>query len=106
MSDPAFSSQHSRALVAQLKRSRIYRDYEQAFRETTGLPITLRPIEAFDLPHQGDPKESPFCALMAQSNKSCAACLQLQRRVEEEARRLERLSRERQSPELPHRWRR
>jgi AraC-like DNA-binding protein/ligand-binding sensor protein len=78
--------QQSRAIVAQLKRSRIFRDYEQAFRETTGLPITLRPIEAFDLPHHGDPKESPFCALMAQSNKSCAACLQLQRRVEEEAR--------------------
>src|SRR5688572_15827623 len=86
MSDIPFSAQHSRSLVAQLKRSRIYRDYEQAFRETTGLPITLRPIEAFDLPHHGDPKESPFCALMAQSNKSCAACLQLQRRVEEEAR--------------------
>ena len=86
MSDNAFSAQHSRSLVAQLKRSRIYRDYEQAFRETTGLPITLRPIEAFDLPHQGDPKESPFCALMGKSNKSCAACLQLQRRVEEEAR--------------------
>jgi AraC-like DNA-binding protein/ligand-binding sensor protein len=86
MSDDAFSAQHSRSLVAQLKRSRIYRDYEQAFRETTGLPITLRPTEAFDLPHRDDPKESPFCALMGQSNKSCAACLQLQRRVEEEAR--------------------
>ncbi len=78
--------QQSRTLVAHLKRSRIFRDYEQAFRETTGLPIALRPIEAFDLPHHGDPKENPFCGLMAQSNKSCAACLQLQRRVEEEAR--------------------
>ncbi len=76
----------SRALVAQLKRSQIFRDYEQAFRDTTGLPINLRPIEAFDLPHHGDPKENPFCALMAQSNHSCAACLQLQKRVEEEAR--------------------
>jgi AraC-like DNA-binding protein len=83
---PTVNAQQSRTLVAQLKRSRVYRDYEQAFRETTGLPITLRPIEAFDLPHHGDPKESPFCALMAQSNHSCAACLQLQRRVEEEAR--------------------
>lgn len=80
------NSQQSRALVAQLRRSRIYRDYEQAFRETTGLPIALRPIEAFDLPHHGDPKENRFCALMAQSNKSCAACLQLQQRVEQEAR--------------------
>ena len=80
------SSQQSRVLVAQLRRSQIFRDYENAFRETTGLPITLRPIEAFDLPHHGDPKESPFCALMAKSNHSCAACLQLQRKVEEQAR--------------------
>ncbi len=86
MSDHPVNAQQSRALVAQLKRSRIYRDYEQAFRETTGMPIALRPIEGFDLPHHGDPKESPFCALMAQANRSCAACLQLQKRVEEEAR--------------------
>lgn len=76
----------SRQLVGQLKRSQIYRDYEQAFREATGLPINLRPIESFDLPHHGDPKENPFCALMATTNQSCAACLQLQRRVEEQAR--------------------
>jgi AraC-like DNA-binding protein/ligand-binding sensor protein len=80
------SAQQSRTLVNQLRRSQMYRDYEQAFRETTGFPITLRPVEAFDLPHHGDPNEAPFCALMAQSNHSCAACLQLQRRVEEEAR--------------------
>jgi AraC-like DNA-binding protein len=75
----------SRTLVAQLRRSQIFRDYERAFRETTGLPLTLRPLEAFDLPHRGDPKEAPFCALMSQSNHSCAACLQLQRQVEREA---------------------
>jgi AraC-like DNA-binding protein/ligand-binding sensor protein len=80
------SAQHSRALVAQLRRAQIFRDYEQAFRETTGLPLNLRPIEAFDLPHHGDPKENPFCALMARTNHSCAACLQLQKRVEQEAR--------------------
>src|SRR5579885_88265 len=79
-------AQQSRAIVAQLKRSPIFRDYAQAFRETPGLPITLRPIEAFDLPHHGDPKENKFCLLMAQSNHSCAACLQLQKKVEEEAR--------------------
>jgi AraC-like DNA-binding protein len=73
-------------MVDQLRQSRIYRDYEQAFRETTGLPINLRSIEAFDLPHHGDPKENPFCSLMAGSNRTCSACLQLQRKVEEEAR--------------------
>lgn len=80
------SAHDSRVLVAQLKRSQVYRDYERAFRETTGLPLALRPTEAFDLPHHGDPKESPFCALMSRSNHSCAACLQMQKKVEESAR--------------------
>jgi AraC-like DNA-binding protein/ligand-binding sensor protein len=80
------AAQRSRIAVAQLRRSEIYRDYERAFRDTTGLPLKLRPIESFDLPHHDDPNEAPFCALMAQSNKSCAACLQLQKKVEQEAR--------------------
>ena len=80
------NTRQSRDLVQRLRESQIFRDYEKAFRDTTGLPINLRPIEAFDLPHHGDPKEAPFCSLMAQSNQTCAACLQLQKRVEEEAR--------------------
>jgi len=79
------SSKRSRTFVEQLKRSKIYRDYEQSFRDTTGLPINLRALEAFDLPHHKDPNENPFCALMGKSNQSCAACLQLQKRVEVEA---------------------
>lgn len=85
MPTPEARNKRSRALVEQLKRSDIYRDYAKAFRETTGLPFNLRAIEAFDLPHAGDPKENPFCALMARTNQSCAACLQLQRKVEEQA---------------------
>ena len=85
MVTPVDNTRQSRELVKQLKESEIFRDYEKAFRDTTGLPINLRPIEAFDLPHHGDPKESPFCVLMAQTNQSCAACLQLQKKVEEEA---------------------
>ncbi len=86
MPTPEARAKRSRAVVEQLKRSDIYRDYEKAFRETTGLPINLRPIESFDLPHAHDPKQSPFCALMARTNQSCAACLQLQRKVEDQAR--------------------
>ena len=51
----------------------------------TGLPFNLRATRAFDLALNGDPKENPFCALMARTNQSCAACLQLQGRLEEEA---------------------
>ncbi|HNC24758.1 MAG TPA: PocR ligand-binding domain-containing protein [Opitutaceae bacterium] len=76
----------SQTLVAQLNQSQIYRDYEKAFRETTGLPIILRPVETFNLPHSGDPNENPFCALIAKTNQTCAACLQLQRKVEVQAR--------------------
>jgi len=79
------NAKRSRAVVEQIKRSEIYRDYEKAFRETTGLPLNLRPIEAFDLPHGKDRNQSPFCALMAQTNQSCSACLQLQRKIEEQA---------------------
>jgi len=86
MSDPAESpSRRSRAIVGQLARSEIYRDYEHAFRDATGSPLSLRAVEAFDLPHQGEQNENPFCALMATTNQSCAACLQLQRKVEESA---------------------
>ncbi len=85
MPTPEDRAKRSRIVVEQLKRSEIYRDYEKAFRETTGLPFSLRAIEAFDLPHRGDPKENPFCALMAGTNQSCAACLQLQHKVEQEA---------------------
>jgi AraC-like DNA-binding protein/ligand-binding sensor protein len=86
MPDSADSpARRSRAIVGQLARSEIYRDYERAFRDATGLPLSLRAVEAFDLPHQGEPNENPFCALMAASNQSCAACLQLQRKVEESA---------------------
>ena len=80
------SARESRAIVGQLRRSQVYRDYESAFRETTGLPLALRPIDTFDLPLRHDPYENLFCALMAESNHSCAACLQMQKRVEDAAR--------------------
>jgi AraC-like DNA-binding protein len=86
MSDSAETpSRRSRVIVDQLARSEIYRDYERAFQDATGLPLDLRALEAFDLPHQGGQNENPFCAMMASSNQSCAACLQLQRKVEESA---------------------
>ena len=75
----------SREVVEHLRRSQIYRHYERAFRDTTGLPIALRPVESFNLPHHGDPKENPFCAIMAQTNHSCSACIQLQQKLEEES---------------------
>lgn len=68
-------------LLDQLSRSRIFADYRKAFGEATGLPLTLRPIEAWQPVHHGDPHENPFCALMAKTSRSCAACLEVQEKI-------------------------
>lgn len=72
-------------MVEHLKSAQIFKDYQEAFRETTGMPLNLRAVEGFELPHRDDPRENPFCALMAKSNHSCAACLQVQAKMEREA---------------------
>lgn len=70
-----------RQMIERLRRSGIYREYEKAFRDCTGLPLSLRSDECFGLAHQGDPRENPFCALMAGRNHTCAACLAFQKRL-------------------------
>jgi hypothetical protein len=71
----------NKELISQLGRAEIYKDYERAFGETTGLPLTLRPVEDFHLAHHGKRHENPFCALMAKRNKTCAACLDAQQKT-------------------------
>ena len=68
-------------IVEQLSRSQIYHDYERAFSQTTGLPLSLRPLESWQLTHHGKKHENPFCALVAQQNRACAACLEAQAKI-------------------------
>jgi AraC-like DNA-binding protein len=72
-------------LVSHLQRTEIFRDYQQAFESITGLPLVLRKAGSFQPPLHGSKRLNPFCAQMKQRNKSCAACLLLQQRVEDEA---------------------
>src|SRR5688500_16033089 len=72
-------------VVARLQKSAIFRDYRQAFQIATGLPLVLRAAGAFAAPLTGAANINPFCALMAARSKTCAACLQMQQRVEAEA---------------------
>jgi len=76
----------SKSIVEHLKASPIWREYEKAFSEATGLPLGLRPVETFQFPLAGHKNENPFCALLAQTNKSCSACLQMQQQITEAAR--------------------
>lgn len=66
------------SILDRLTRSEIYKDYERAFGEATGLPLTLAPVENMQLAHHRRRHENPFCALMAKQNKACSACLQTQ----------------------------
>lgn len=79
-------ARHSRNLVARLRQAEIYREYAQAFQTTTGLPLGLRPVGSLQSSFQGSKQVNPFCTLMAKTSKSCSACLQLQQKVEEDAR--------------------
>ncbi len=65
-------------LIRRLAQSELYAEYEKAFSDSTELPLSLRPVEFWSLPHRGRPRENPFCALLAQANRSCAACLRIQ----------------------------
>ncbi|MGV3773420.1 MAG: helix-turn-helix domain-containing protein [Verrucomicrobiales bacterium] len=73
-------------LAERLTESKIYCEYERAFSEATGLPLRLRSVESWQLPHHGQRKENPFCAMMASKSKACAACLQVQQALAETAR--------------------
>lgn len=72
------------SLGAALSRSKVFKDYEKAFTQASGLPLTLRePLVRKDAPPW--PNHNSFCALMAGDNQACAACYELQRRLESEA---------------------
>ena len=70
------------SVVSRLRSTAIFRDYQQAFENTTGLPLALRQAGSFQSPLHGSARLNPFCALMAGRNPSCASCLQLQQEVE------------------------
>lgn len=68
-----------------LSASEMYRDYERAFTEGTGLPLSLHEPELLHLVRHSGKSENRFCAMMATIREGCAACYQLQRRLEDEA---------------------
>src|SRR5580692_3672969 len=72
-------------IMERLNRSEVYGEYQKAFGEATELPLTLRPLETWQLAHRHQVHENPFCAMMAEANRTCAACLEAQHRAVEGA---------------------
>lgn len=77
--------QNTMSLIENLSHSRLYQDYERAFTDATGLPVTLRPVEAWQLPYHGKRGEAPLSALLAASSRACAATLQTQQKLSKES---------------------
>ena len=71
--------------ISVLSASRMYQDYARAFTRGTGLPLNLHAPEATRVITFARKGENPFCALLAKTNQSCAACYGLQRKLEAEA---------------------
>ncbi len=72
-------------LIDGLAHSELFQNYERAYTETTGMPVTLRPVETWQLPLHGRRRENPFCAMMAETSRTCAACLQMQEKLAQAA---------------------
>lgn len=71
----AGQSKEDKQLINMLLRSRLFRDYESVFTKATGLPLTLRPVEFWQLAHHGKKHENLFCALLAERPSTLAVCL-------------------------------
>lgn len=69
-------------IVERLKKSEIFRDYQDAYQTATGLPLVLRAVGSFHAPLDGARNASPFCTLMAARSATCAGCLRMQQQAE------------------------
>ncbi len=75
----------AKLLVDKLTASQIFEDYEEAFSTATGLPVSFRPVETWQLAHHRSKHQNPFCILMAESSRACASCLDVQQKLNENA---------------------
>lgn len=72
-------------LLDTLTHSEMFHQYERVYTDTTGLPVTLRPLDTWRLPLHGKRGENPFCALMAATSHTCAGCLRMQEKLAQSA---------------------
>ncbi len=72
-------------LIDVLANSQMFHDYERAYSDATGLPVSLHSTETWQLPLHGKRKENPFCAMIASKSRTCAGCLQMQEKLSQKA---------------------
>ncbi len=72
-------------MIETLANAPTFQEYQQAFTNATGLPLALHAAQDDAAPLHGKPNESPWCAMMAANSATCAACLQMQRKLAQSA---------------------
>lgn len=72
-------------LIDVLANSQMFHDYERAYSDATGMPVSLHSTETWQLPLHGKRKENPFCAMIASKSRTCAGCLQMQEKLSQKA---------------------
>src|SRR5437763_8335285 len=65
-------------VMLHLSCSQIFKDYERAFSEATGLPLNIRGHDSWSPAHHGKTDHVSFAAILARFNKARAACLRAQ----------------------------
>lgn len=75
----------SDSILSALQRSELWRNFRRAFEAGADLPLELKRPDSFQFPLDGSTRQNRFCALMAMRSRSCAACLELQQRLHDDA---------------------
>src|SRR5256714_6707375 len=78
MSKRSASRSSDQEVMRHLSRSQIFKDYERAFSEATGLPLNIRGHHSWSPAHHGKKDHDSFAAILARFNKARAACLSAQ----------------------------
>lgn len=64
-------------LLEDVSHSDLYKEYEQAFKEVTHLPLHIRSLNDGGTVAHDRSVENPFCHFMRQHNESCRTCLHM-----------------------------
>ena len=78
MSKRKASQSSDKEVMRHLSRSHIFKDYERAFSEATGLPLNIRGHDSWSPVHHGKEDHHSFASILARFNKARAACLRAQ----------------------------
>src|SRR5512133_1310432 len=78
MSKRSASRSSDQEVMRHLSRSHIFKDYERAFSEATGLPLNIRGHNSWSPAHHGKNDHDSFASILARFNKARAACLRAQ----------------------------